>query len=199
MVVLRLRASWPQRQTSHPNAPDYQSASASSDPGWHLPGWRRSSCCAPPCCGTRCCGGGSFFFFRPRLYAHPCHVHSRCFHCCTAQDAVLRREGSLQAYAEVLISDFHRVGDSRCVWTLPHAKPIAGNLVNSQEHCACGRTGSFQRCQVGAYYTPVLAPNTSPSCRAPTSAPLPPGPPTRLPAAPPASFTSILGWWCSGS
>lgn len=29
------------------------------------------------------------------------------------QDAVLRREGSLQAYAEVLISDFHRVGDSR--------------------------------------------------------------------------------------
>lgn len=29
------------------------------------------------------------------------------------QDAILRREGSLQAYAEVLISDFHRVGDNR--------------------------------------------------------------------------------------
>ena len=38
------------------------------------------------------------------------------------QDAVLRREGSLQAYAEVLISDFHRVGDSR--W--------GGALANSQ-------------------------------------------------------------------
>ncbi|PRW58617.1 Sporulation RMD1 isoform B [Chlorella sorokiniana] len=41
-----------------------------------------------------------------------CHAVADSFDRYALQDAVLRREGSLQAYAEVLISDFHRVGDS---------------------------------------------------------------------------------------
>lgn len=41
-----------------------------------------------------------------------CHAVAESFDRYALQDAVLRREGSLQAYAEVLISDFHRVGDS---------------------------------------------------------------------------------------
>ncbi len=31
---------------------------------------------------------------------------------CAVQDAILRREGSLQAYADVIISDFQRTGET---------------------------------------------------------------------------------------
>ena len=44
-----------------------------------------------------------------------CYVVAEGFDRYALQDAILRREGSLQAYAEVLMSDFKRVGDTRCV------------------------------------------------------------------------------------
>ncbi|EFN59010.1 hypothetical protein CHLNCDRAFT_137677 [Chlorella variabilis] len=40
-----------------------------------------------------------------------CHAVAEGFDRYALQDAILRREGSLQAYAEVLISEFHRAGD----------------------------------------------------------------------------------------
>lgn len=42
-----------------------------------------------------------------------CHCVAEGFDRYALQDAILRREGSLQAYADVLVSDFHRVGDAR--------------------------------------------------------------------------------------
>ena len=43
-----------------------------------------------------------------------CYAVAEGFDRYALQDAILRREGSLQAYAEVLMSDFKRVGDTRC-------------------------------------------------------------------------------------
>lgn len=53
--------------------------------------------------------------------------------------------------------------------------------------------GLLLKCQVGAYYTPVLAPNTSPSCRAPTSAP-----PASWPSHPPPCSTSSVFYFDFG-
>lgn len=41
-----------------------------------------------------------------------CHCVAEGFDRYALQDAILRREGSLQAYADVLISDYHRTGDT---------------------------------------------------------------------------------------
>ena len=43
-----------------------------------------------------------------------CYAVAEGFDRYALQDAILRREGSLQAYTEVLMSDFKRVGDTRC-------------------------------------------------------------------------------------
>jgi hypothetical protein len=40
-----------------------------------------------------------------------CYAVAESFERYALQDAILRREGSLQAYAEVLISEFHRTGE----------------------------------------------------------------------------------------
>jgi len=73
------------------------------------------------------------------------------------QDAVLRREGSLQAYAEVLISDFHRVGDSRCA--------LFPSMPMNQQHLSIKTRCGAAACK------PCLLWSTVPSDLLPSSSP----------------------------
>lgn len=108
---------------------------------------------------------------------------------------MLRREGSLQAYAEVLISDFHRVGDSRCVWTLPHAKPITGDLVTLKNTVHVGARAPIKVPGGG-----LLHPSPSPQHL--TLLPCPNQRPPCLLALPPASLQHLqrllLRFWGGG-